>query len=76
VISQAFAFNQIMRKSMTIILSAVLLSILYQAAFKKITRRQGRGDEGVHNKYVEKPTTQPTQLAFECSLVLEVNEYD
>jgi peptidyl-prolyl cis-trans isomerase SurA len=45
-------------------------SKLYQAAFKKITRRQGGGDEGVHNQYAREPTTKPMRLAFECRLVL------
>ncbi len=35
-----------------------------------ITRRQGEGDANVRNEYVEEPTTKPTQLAFECDLVL------
>jgi len=41
---------------------------LYQVAFKMITRRQG-GDGSVLDNMLEKPTTKPMQLAFECDLV-------
>jgi hypothetical protein len=31
-----------------------------------IPRRQGAGDGGVHEQYVEKSATQPTPVALEC----------
>jgi hypothetical protein len=41
-------------------LSATPSLLLYRVAIKMSTRRQGGGDAGVHDKYVEEPTTKVT----------------
>jgi MFS family permease len=46
--------------------------VLFQVAFKMIPRRQGEGDAGVRWLYIEEPPTQPTKVAFECDLELDV----
>jgi uncharacterized protein len=42
-------------------------------AFKMTSRRQGGGDAGIHDQYVEEPTTKPTNLALECGTVVDIH---
>ena len=60
------SLNNISRKSKD---TSIKVS-LYQNAFKMITRRQGGGDGSVLDNTLEKPTTKPTLVKFECKLVL------
>jgi len=43
----------------------------FHFAFKMIPRRQGAGDGGVHEQYVEESATQPTPVALECKMELQ-----
>src|SRR5512136_1428562 len=43
----------------------------YRVAIKMISRRRGEGDAGIHESYVEEPSTMPANLAFDCNLVSE-----
>ncbi len=36
----------------------------FRSQIKMISGRRGRGDAGVHEKYIEEPMTKPTKIAL------------